>query len=201
MGGAELAGAIPALVSQFSDRTLVQFIADGDKAALMLLHLRHRTRVYRFVARLTGSESISEETVNDVFLTVWRDASQFKSKSQVATWLLGVARFKAISQYRRRSELPLDRHAPFFIEDASDGPAALAEEHERRHILQKCIATLTPIHREVISLSYYQGKKVEEVARATGVPVPTVKTRLHYARGHMANLLVAAGVDRAWLAL
>jgi RNA polymerase sigma-70 factor, ECF subfamily len=201
MRGVASAGAIPALVSEISDRTLVQFIADGDKAALKLLYLRHRTRVYRFVARLTGSESIAEETVNDVFLAVWRHASQFKGKSQAATWLLAIARFKAISQCRRRSELPLDRHAPSFIEDASDGPAALVEEHERRHILQKCIATLTPIHQEVINLIYYQGKKIEEVAQATRVPVSTIKTRLHYARGHMANLLVAAGVDRAWLTL
>jgi RNA polymerase sigma-70 factor (ECF subfamily) len=116
-GAAGSAGAIAALASEISDRTLVQFIADRDKAALKLLYLRHSARVYRFVARLTGSEFAAEETVNEVFLEVWRDARQFRGKSQVATWLLGIARFKALSQYRRRSEVPLDRHAQHLIED------------------------------------------------------------------------------------
>jgi len=164
-GVAESAAAIAALASQISDRTLVEFIADGDKAALKLFYLRHSARVYRFVARLTGSESAAAETVNEVFLAAWRDARQFKGESQVATWLLKIARFKALSQCRRRSEVPLDRHAQDLIEDASDGPAALNEKRRRRDILQKCMTTLTPIHREVINLISYQGKEVEGVAQ------------------------------------
>jgi RNA polymerase sigma-70 factor (ECF subfamily) len=111
-GVAESAAAIAALASQISDRTLVEFIADGGKAALKLFYLRHSARVYRFVARLTGSEFAAAETVNDVFLAVWRDAKQFKGESQVATWLLkiAIARFKSLSQYRRRSEVPPDQH-------------------------------------------------------------------------------------------
>lgn len=54
------------------------------------------------------------------------------------------------------------------------------------------------MHRDVINLIYYQGKKIEEVAQFTGAPISTIKTRLHYARGRMAKLLAAAGVDRAW---
>jgi RNA polymerase sigma-70 factor, ECF subfamily len=148
-GAAESAAAIAALASQISDRTLVQFIADRDEAALKLLYSRHSARVYRFVARLTGSKSAAKETVNDVFLEVWRDARQFEGKSQVATWLLGIAHVKALSQYRRRSpEGPLDRRAQDLVADASDGPAALNEMHRRRGILRKCMPTLTPIHRK-----------------------------------------------------
>ena len=199
-GAAESAAAIGALTSQISDRTLVNFIADRDKAALKLLYLRHSARVYRFVARLTGSKSAAEETVNEVFLEVWRDARQFKGKSQVATWLLGIAHFKALSQRRRRSEGPLDRRAQDLIADASDGPATLNEKRRRRDILRQCMTTLTPIHREVVNLVSYQGKKVEEASQIPGVPVSTVKTRLHYASGHMAKLLAVAGIHRAWTA-
>jgi RNA polymerase sigma-70 factor (ECF subfamily) len=186
---AEPAAAIAALASQISDRTLVQFIADGDKAALKLLYVRHGARVYRFVARLTGSESAAEETVNEVFLAVWRDARQFKGKSEVATWLLGIACFKALSQRRRRSEVPPDRHAQDLIGDAADGPAALNEKRRRHDILQKCMTALTPIHREVINLISDQGGKVEEVVQTTGVPVSTIETRLHYARGTWPSCL------------
>jgi RNA polymerase sigma-70 factor (ECF subfamily) len=53
----------------------------------------------------------------------------------------------------------------------------------------------------VINLIYYQGKKVEEVAQFTGAPISTIKTRMHYARSRMAELLAEAGVDRAWAAI
>ena len=72
------------------------------------------------------------------------------------------------------------------------------EKHDRSDILQDCLAKLTPIHREVINLIYYQGKKIEEVAQFTGAPISTIKTRIHYARIRMADLLAQAGVDRAW---
>jgi DNA-directed RNA polymerase specialized sigma24 family protein len=130
----ESAAAITASVSVISDKTLVQFIADGDKAALKLLYLRHSARVYRFVARLTGSEAAAEETVTVVFLAVWRDARRFTGQSQVATWLLGIARFKSLSQCRRRSAMPLDPHAPGLM-DASDRSAAAGD-----HVVKLCVA-------------------------------------------------------------
>jgi RNA polymerase sigma-70 factor, ECF subfamily len=185
-------------LSQASDAALVQSIADGDKVALKLLHLRHRERVYRFVVRLSGSDSIADEAVNEVFLAVWRDAGKFEGKSQVATWLLAIARFKVLSECRRRSESPLDDRAAALIEDPADSPATSVEKRQRGDILQRCLAKLTPIHRDVINLIYYQGQKIEEVARSTGAPVATIKTRLHYARNHLAELLTEAGVDRAW---
>jgi DNA-directed RNA polymerase specialized sigma24 family protein len=55
------------------------------------------------------------------------------------------------------------------------------------------MTTLTPIHREVINLISYRGKEVEEVAQTTGVPVSTIKTRLHYARGHLAQTVRCSG--------
>jgi RNA polymerase sigma-70 factor (ECF subfamily) len=190
-----------ALVSQVSDEALLQSIADGDKTALKLLYLRYRERVYRFVVRLTGVESMADEIVNDVFLAVWRHAEQFEGKSQAATWLLGIARFKALSACRRPAEAPLDERAAAAIEDPADSPAASIEKHQRMDIVRKCLAKLTPVHREVINLVYYQGNKIEEVARSIGAPVSTVKTRLHYARNRLAELLIEAGIDRAWLAI
>ena len=114
---------------------------------------------------------------------------------------MAIARFKAVSQFRRRSEVQLEEAAAAVIEDTSDTPSISVEKQERSDILQKCLAKLTPDHREVIDLIYYHGKKVEEVSRFTGAPVSTIKTRLHYARCRMAELLTEAGVDRAWVAI
>jgi RNA polymerase sigma-70 factor, ECF subfamily len=184
--------------NQISDQALVRSIAEGNKAALKLLYLRHRERVYRFVVRMPGMHSVAEDVVTEVFLSAWRHAGEFKGKSQVATWLLGIARFKAISECRRRCEAPLDERAAEAIVDPADNPALSAEKRARSDILQRCLARLTPLHRDVLNLIYYQGQKIEEVARSTGAPVSTIKTRLHYARNRMAELLAEAGVDRAW---
>jgi RNA polymerase sigma-70 factor (ECF subfamily) len=186
---------------QASDAALVKSIAQGDKTALKALYLRHRERVYRFVVRLSGSDSTADDAVNEVFLAVWREAGNFEGKSQVATWLLAIARFKVLSERRRRSEAPLDERTAALIEDPADSPSISLEKQQRSDILQNCLAKLTPIHRDVINLIYYQGRKVEEVARSTGAPVATIKTRLHYARNHLAELLTEAGVDRAWVAV
>ena len=194
----KLCNAAPSTVS---DKVLIQAMAAGDKRAFKLLYVRHHMRVFRFVIRLVGNEATAEEVVNDVFLQAWRHAQEFKGNSQVATWLLAIARFKAISECRRRSEDQLDEGAAATIEDSSDTPSISMEKHERSDILQKCLAKLSPIHRDVINLIYYQGKKVEEVAQFTGAPISTIKTRMHYARGRMAELLAEAGVDRAWAAI
>jgi RNA polymerase sigma-70 factor (ECF subfamily) len=163
-----------------------------------MLYVRHHVRVFRFVMRLAGNESIAEEVVNEVFLEAWRHAHDFKGRSQVATWLLSIARFKTLTECRRRSEAQLDEVAAAVIEDTSDTPSISMEKHQRSDILQKCLAKLSPIHREVINLIYYQGQKIEEVAQFTGAPISTIKTRMHYARSRMAELLAQAGVDRAW---
>ena len=154
--------------SQPPDQTLIKSIAEGNKAALKLLYLRHRERVYRYAARLTGVEMVADEIVNDVFLAVWRHAGQFEGKSQVGTWLLRIARFKAISKRRRRAETPLDERAVATTEDPSEGPATAIEKHQRMDMVRRCLAKLTPLHRDVIDLIYYQGNNIEEVARSTG---------------------------------
>jgi len=184
--------------SEASDEDLIRSMADGDKRAFKMLYVRHHVRVFRFGMRLAGNESIAEEVVNEVFLEAWRHAHDFKGRSQVATWLLSIARFKTLTECRRRSEAQLDEVAAAVIEDTSDTPSISMEKHQRSDILQKCLAKLSPIHREVINLIYYQGKKIEEVAQFTGAPISTIKTRMHYARSRMAELLAQAGVDRAW---
>jgi len=190
-----------AVSSQISDKALVQAIAAGDKRALKLLYVRHSGRVFRFIVRLVGNEATAEEVLNEVFLEAWRQAERFESRSQVSSWLMAIARFKAIGERRRRSELQLDDKVAAVIADPSDTPSIAMEKRQRGDILRSCVAKLTPTHREVINLIYYQGNKVEDVAQVTGIPVSTIKTRMHYARSRMAELLAAEGVDRAWVAI
>jgi RNA polymerase sigma-70 factor, ECF subfamily len=189
---------ITASLEASDDAALIQSMADGDKRAFKMLYVRHHVRVFRFVMRPVANESTAEKVVNEVFLEAWRHAQDFKGRSQVATWLLSIARFKTISECRRRSDAQLDETAAAVIEDPSDTATITIEKRQRSDILKKCLAKLTPVHREVINLIYHQEKKIDEVAQFTGAPVSTIKTRMHYARGRLAELLAEAGVDRAW---
>src|SRR5258705_4556052 len=84
-----------------SDEALIDLIADGDKRAMQVLYARHNVRVYRFILRLTGNQSLAEDLVSEGFLDVWRQAEGFESKSQVSTGLLAVASYKARSDVLR----------------------------------------------------------------------------------------------------
>jgi RNA polymerase sigma-70 factor (ECF subfamily) len=182
-------------VRETSDEALIRLIADGDKRAMQVLYARHNVRVYRFILRLTGNQSLAEDLVSEVFLDVWRQADGFEAKSQASTWLLAIARYKALSALRRRTDEHLDDQMAATIEDTADDPETVVYTKDRYTIVQKCLKQLSPAHREVIDLVYYHEKSVDEVAKIVGVPPATVKTRMFYARSKMADLLHQAGVS------
>src|SRR3954471_17841526 len=98
------AAAVPATTGEYSsDEMLVTRIAAGDKLAMQALFARHRGSVYRWLLRVVGKESVAEEFLSDVFFDVWQQSGPFEGRAAVATWLLSIARFKALSARRRRT--------------------------------------------------------------------------------------------------
>ncbi len=181
-----------------SDEALIGRIATGDKVAMQVLFARHHVRVYRFVLRLVRDQTKAEDLISEVFLDVWRQAGKFEARSAVSTWLLAIARYKALSALRRRPDEELDDETAAAIEDPGDDPETALEKKDKGEILRKCLTALSPEHREIIDLVYYHEKSVEEVAEIVGIPENTVKTRMFYARKRLAELLKAAGVERGW---
>jgi len=181
-----------------SDEALIGRIASGDKVAMQVLFARHHVRVYRFVLRLVRDQTKAEDLISEVFLDVWRQAGKFEARSAVSTWLLAIARYKALSALRRRPDEELDDETAAAIEDPGDDPETALEKKDKGEILRKCLTVLSPEHREIIDLVYYHEKSVEEVAEIVGIPGNTVKTRMFYARKRLSELLKAAGVDRGW---
>jgi RNA polymerase sigma-70 factor (ECF subfamily) len=181
-----------------SDEVLIGRIAQGDRLAMQVLFARHHVRVYRFVLRLVGDPAAAEDLISEVFLDVWRQAGRFEGRSAVSTWLLAIARFKALSALRKRPGEELDEEAAAAIEDPADDPEVVAQKKDKSEILRKCLTALSPEHREIIDLVYYHEKSVEEVAEIVGIPENTVKTRMFYARKKLAELLRAAGIERGW---
>jgi RNA polymerase sigma-70 factor (ECF subfamily) len=181
-----------------SDEVLIGRIANGDKLAMQVLFARHHVRVFRFVVRLVRNESTAEDLISDVFLDVWRQAGRFEGRSAVSTWLLSIARFKALSALRRRPDEELDEEAAGAIEDPSDDPEIVLEKKDKSVLIRECLKGLSAEHREIVDLVYYHEKSVEEVAEIVGIPENTVKTRMFYARKKLGELLKAAGIERGW---
>jgi RNA polymerase sigma-70 factor (ECF subfamily) len=178
--------------SETSDETLIGRIASGDQLAMRTLFARHRVPLYRWLLRLVRDEGLAEDLLSDVFLDVWRQAASFKGRASVSTWLLAIARYKALSARRRRVDAKLDAEIASTIADPADDPEAALQKKKRGELLHKSLARLSPEHGEVIDLVYYHGKSVKEVADIVGVPEATVKTRMFYARKKLAELVAAS---------
>src|SRR6267142_5350367 len=97
--------------SETSDETLIRRIAGGDQLAMRTLFVRHRVALYRWLLRLVGDETLAEDLLSEAFLSVWRQAHRFEGRSSVSTWLLAIARNKALSTRRSRTDAELDEES------------------------------------------------------------------------------------------
>ena len=174
-----------------SDEILVEQIAAGSKPAMQALFARHRTYVYRWLLRFVSNETLAEDLLSEVFLDVWRQAGQFEGRASVSTWLLSIARFKALSARRRRTDAELDE-IEATVADSADDPEITLQKKSRnelpRRALMRSVARASRDHRS--------GLLPREVGRGLrahpDIPAATVKTRMFYARKKLAELVVGA---------
>jgi len=180
-------------LSSSSDDTLIARIAGGDALAMRTLFARHHTPVYRWLRRMVRDEGLVDDLLSEVFLDVWRHAGSFEGRSSVSTWLLAIARHKALSARRRRVDAELDEEIAAEICDPADDPEISLLKKDQAELLRQGIGNLPHKHREVLDLVYYHGKSVKEVAEITGAPEATIKTRMFHARRKLAELVPAIG--------
>lgn len=180
-----------------SDETLIGLVADGDNDAMRVLFARHNVHVFRFLLRFVADRASAEDLLNEVFIDVWRHAGRFEGRSRVLTWILAIARYKALASLRRPSFDKLDEDCSEMIEDPADDPETVVQKTDRNAILQDCLRQLSSAHREVVDLVYYHERSIDEVAEIIGLPQNTVKTRVFYARKRMAELMSKRGLDYA----
>jgi len=145
---------------------------------------QHKDMLYRFARRMTGSGPIAEDLVHDCFLILWRNTVSFdRARGTLRSFLIGVTRnlaFRRLSKERAFDEL--------------EDEAAICEPidpagRERAEIVEQAVSRLPPLQREAIILAEYEEMTLEEIARATGVQVAAVKSRLHRARENLRHSL------------
>jgi RNA polymerase sigma-70 factor (ECF subfamily) len=130
--------------------------------------------------------------LSGVFLDVWRQAAKFEARSSVSTWLLAIARYKALSARRRPTDAELDEKIASRVADPADDPEVVLQKKTQRELLRHSLPRLSPEHGEVIDLVYFHGESVIEVAEIVGIATATVKTRMFYARKKLADFVAAA---------
>jgi RNA polymerase sigma-70 factor (ECF subfamily) len=195
---ADAAFVQPSATAVASDVALLAQVAGGDRLAMRNLYLRHERRVFRFVLRMLGDRCLTEDVLSEVFFEVWKKAEHFQGRSSVSTWLLGIARHKALTAAatKFRSFESLDGPAAISVADPTADQDAAMLEYERSVILHRCLEALSHEHREIIDLVYYQEMTIKQIADLLAIPENTVKTRMFYARKRLAALVEAAGSER-----
>jgi RNA polymerase sigma-70 factor (ECF subfamily) len=164
-------------------------MACGEQHAMRILFARHQIPVYRFVLRIVRDQAQAEDVLSETFFEAWKQAAHFEGRSSVSTWLLAIARHRALSLLRRRSEAQLDDVTAEQIVDPADTPEVALQKKNSGELLRHCIEQLPAEQSQMLDLVYYHEKSVAEIAEITGVPEGTVKTRVHYARKKLAQML------------
>lgn len=178
-----------------SDETLLARIAGRDLTALDLLYERHGRATFSVAYGILGAADAAEDVVQDAFLTVWRRASTFDpQRGNARTWLLTVARHRAIDVARSRAARP--RGVP--LEDAGvlaapDGdPAAEALRRIEAVTVRRALDTLPGGQRQVVELAFFSGLSYPEIAERIGIPLGTVKSRVRLALERLRLVLLPA---------
>jgi RNA polymerase sigma-70 factor (ECF subfamily) len=174
-------------------RELLGRIARQDETAFEAIYKAFSARVFAYALNMLREPHRAEEVLMDTMHEVWRGAARFRGDSLFSTWLIGIARNKALLVYRdrRADELhdDLDDIAETEVDElAPEGFAELAAK-QRREGVQACMRKLSQEHRECLHLVFYQGCSLADVAQVQGVPENTVKTRLYHARHRIRNCL------------
>jgi RNA polymerase sigma factor (sigma-70 family) len=164
------------------DRSLVGLVTEGDGGALEALYGRYGRACYGLARRILTDEQLAQDAVQEVFLTVWRDASRFDaSRGGFSTWLLSMTHHKAVDSVRREENLRKRRTGANVLEDRqSDAPSVDDEVWStlRRERVREVLGTLPDAQREALTLAYFGGYTQREIAGLTDTPLGTVKTRM-----------------------
>src|SRR6201991_4750926 len=135
---------------------------------MQVLFPRHRTNVYRWLYRFVGNETVAEDLLSDVFFDVWRQAGRFEGRGGGSPRPLSIARFKALSARRRRTDAELDETIESTVADSADNPEIALEKKHQGEVLRGAMTKLSREHREIIDLVYYHEKSVDDAAQVLG---------------------------------
>lgn len=198
-------------MKQHSDEQLFDFYRRGEDSALRQLIERHQEELLRFLYRLMGDRAGAQDAFQEAFLQVHLSADSFDSSRKFRPWLFTIAANKARDMLRKRGRRPmLDLSAPVasrsgggsedgggttyidLLEVDIPAPDAAMDDQERDTQVQRVLAEMPLPLREILLLAYFQRLSYAQIAEDLGIPLGTVKSRLHAA---------VAAFGKKWMAL
>ena len=181
------------------DGQLVELVARKDASALEALYDRYGRAAYSLARRILTEETLAQDVVQEVFLSLWRNADRFDAgRGTVATYVLSMTHHRAVDVVRREEHLRRWRTSDEGLElepDPKPGVETQVEASERRAEVRAVLDELPPAQREALLLAYFGGYTQREVAALVGVPLGTVKTRMAAGMRKMKEALQNAGTE------
>jgi RNA polymerase sigma-70 factor (ECF subfamily) len=177
----------PARGAAAEDVRLMARVALEDVRAFETVYRRYYPRLARFLRGMLRQPALVDEVLDDTMLVAWRKAHTWDAASQLSTWLFAIAYRQALKAVRR--DTPAHELEDEPVAPSSAEPDGELEHHQLQRRLATALGALTPEHRAVVELTYYQGYSCREIADIVGCPVATVKTRMFYARQRLRGLL------------
>jgi RNA polymerase sigma-70 factor (ECF subfamily) len=174
--------------------TGLRSVARGERGVFSDMYRHLQPQMIRYVVGLlAGDRSIAEDIVNEAFVAVWQQASNFTGTGSAVGWVRRIVRNKAIDWLRKQRDVSLSGPAQDAIfnqiPDPASSPLQQVESASDANQLRLALAHLSVEHRETIWLCYFEDKGVSEIALITQCPESTVKTRLYYARKALREYL------------
>lgn len=170
------------------DLDLIRRMQAGDDNAVRDLYAQYGQRLYAYALRLTNDPATAEDVTQSTLVTAWRTARNFRGEGRLIAWLLGIVHHAAMKSLRGITNY-LDEVAEETVSEDQPSPEEQAQVRDERRWVRQGIQSLSPEHRAVLDLIFYQGLSLNEAAQVLNIPVGTVKSRLSYARDHLRGVL------------
>lgn len=194
--GAQTAGRLPAEVNDGTLNGWMERIVDHDERALSTLYDATMPRVYRLVSRVVRQAALADEVVEDIYFQVWRQAARFDpERGRALTWLLGIARSRAIDTLRREARFKgdnLNHDALSELEDPAPAVDDLLDAARGHADLQRALMLLNAQPRQLVAMAFFKGLTHEEIASETALPLGTVKSQIRRAMHTLREILGGA---------
>ena len=185
-----------------SDQDLLVLAGKGDEEAFQTLYHRYEKRIFQYLISMLGNPTLTEETMVEVMVAVWKSAGKFRGTSKPSTWIFGIAHHKAIDAIRRESS---QRQRSVSLDDAAesvdtgDGPEEHAQQKGLAKLTNQAMQDLSPDHREILHLAFFEELSYQEISALLEIPLNTVKTRVFYAKQQLKGQMQGLGVSETML--
>lgn len=187
-----------------SDEQLMAGIKSHSEEALATLYRRHTPLLRTIIARVVNNDADVDDLLQEVFVEIWNRAEGYEeAKGKALGWIVTLARRRAIDRVRRKQAY---HRAEERLRESTLGEAdamhlstdCQAMNGDTAEIFRRVLATLPPAQREAVRLAYYAGLSQRDIARRTGIPLGTIKTRLELALRKLRAAILAFGGEAEW---